>query len=44
MLMQRYKLPRTQASVEVRPSDPDVLALASLCLVLLNSNEFIYVD
>jgi hypothetical protein len=31
-------------TVNVVESNPDLLALASLCHVLLNSNEFIYVD
>ncbi len=38
-LLQRYGMPAS----EVRP-DPQRLALASLCHVLLNSNEFLYVD
>ena len=33
-----------RSSEIVPPADPDQLALASLCHVLLNTNEFIYVD
>ncbi len=39
-LRERYGL---QGKPEV-PPDPELLALASLCHVLLNSNEFLYVD
>ena len=38
-LAARYDLPR-----HVPTRDPDQLALESLCHVLLNSNEFVYVD
>ena len=38
----RYKLDVFEASPERK--NPDVLALASLCHVLFNTNEFIYVD
>jgi hypothetical protein len=31
-------------AAESKASDPRLLALASLCHVLLNSNEFLYVD
>ena len=31
-------------SVAAPTADPELLALASLCHVLLNANEFIYVD
>lgn len=44
-LAERYGLNLHQAEKpELRQLTPDVLALASLCHVLLNSNEFIYVD
>jgi hypothetical protein len=38
-LASRYGLP-----LQVENSDPGQLALESLCHVLLNSNEFVYVD
>ncbi len=38
-LSEKYHLPRSNTS-----HDPDFLALASLCHVLLNTNEFAYVD
>ncbi|MCA9063733.1 MAG: hypothetical protein KDA96_11760, partial [Planctomycetaceae bacterium] len=42
-LSQRYGIPlRVPAAEPVL--DPDTLALASLCHVLLNTNEFVYVD
>ena len=41
-LSNRYNLPR--AALPVPPESPEQLALASLCHVLLNANEFIYVD
>ena len=44
VLLNRYKLPTSVRTVNVVESNPDLLALASLCHVLLNSNEFIYVD
>jgi hypothetical protein len=31
-------------SAEAEPASPELLALASLCHVLINSNEFLYVD
>ncbi len=44
VLLNRYQLPTSVRTVNVDESNPDLLALASLCHVLLNSNEFIYVD
>ena len=44
VLLDRYGLPSYLDKVEATPVDPELLALASLCHVLLNSNEFIYVD
>ena len=44
VLIERYKLPTTVKDVPEKRVDPELLALASLCHVLLNSNEFIYVD
>ena len=48
VLLNRYGLPthvkKTKDIVEQPPVNPQLLALASLCHVLLNSNEFIYVD
>ncbi len=43
LLIQRFKLP---SSIEPAsfPRSPAQLALASLCLVLFNSNEFAYID
>ena len=38
-LSEKYHLPRNNTS-----HDPNFLALASLCHVLLNTNEFVYVD
>ena len=38
-LSEKYHLPRSNTS-----HDPDFLALASLCHVLLNTNDFAYVD
>ncbi|MBL9166704.1 MAG: PSD1 domain-containing protein [Verrucomicrobiales bacterium] len=37
-------LSQTPAPKQAPAADPDLLALSSLCHVLLNSNEFIYVD
>jgi hypothetical protein len=42
-LMHRFGLPSFDAPAEVRLT-PQQLAVASLCLVLFNSNEFAYVD
>lgn len=39
-LMRKYQIPRA----DLPARDPDRQALASLCHVLLNTNEFIYVD
>jgi hypothetical protein len=44
VLLNRYKLPTFVRTVKVVEANPELLALASLCHVLLNSNEFIYVD
>ena len=44
-LHEKYQIPR--AAAEASPSQtatPEHRALASLCHVLLNSNEFLYVD
>ena len=46
-LLERYQLPSfvdVPAEPESETEPPATLALASLCHVLLNSNEFIYVD
>ena len=42
----KYGLPETKAAETEDRFDlaPEVLALVSLCHVLLNSNEFVYVD
>jgi hypothetical protein len=40
----RYGVPAKITVEEPVPEDPALLALASLCHVLLNSNEFLYVD
>lgn len=42
-LWTRYQIEPTQLPAKKEPS-PQVLALASLCHVLLNTNEFMYVD
>ncbi len=42
-LISRYQLEELREQPRIRAS-PEVLAWASLCLVLFNSNEFIYVD
>jgi hypothetical protein len=44
VLLERYQLPTFVRQVPSAESSPELLALASLCHVLLNSNEFIYVD
>jgi hypothetical protein len=50
MAMQHVAVQRQQfeqsrsRDMEAAGIAPDVLALASLCHVLLNSNEFLYVD
>ena len=44
VLIARYMLPARVKATLQKPADPQLLALASLCHVLLNSNEFIYVD
>ena len=38
-LANRYKL-----KLDAQPDDPQHLALASLCHVLMNTNEFLYID
>jgi hypothetical protein len=43
VLIQKYNLPKTDESAPTAKS-PEQLALASLCLVLFNSNEFAYID
>ncbi|MEW4529199.1 DUF1553 domain-containing protein [Maioricimonas sp. JC845] len=44
-LIDRYQLPAEIAETEKRePHDPELLAWASLCVVLFNSNEFLYID
>jgi len=46
-LLDRYQLPsfvKVPTEPEPEAASPSTLALASLCHVLLNSNEFIYVD
>ena len=40
----KYLANRYGLSLSKKPTDPKYLALASLCHVLLNTNEFIYVD
>lgn len=44
VLLDRYKLPSLVRTTGDTESNPELLALASLCHVLLNSNEFIYID
>jgi hypothetical protein len=41
---QRARFDRLRAAGDTEALDPDTLALASLCHVLINSNEFLYVD
>lgn len=43
-LAEQYSIPLQPKTSEPKYATPDVLALASLCHVLLNSNEFIMVD
>jgi hypothetical protein len=43
-LSQRYEIPLKQGQNESKPLNPETLALASLCHVLLNSNEFLHID
>jgi hypothetical protein len=43
-LKQRYHLPTLAGSAAIATTTPGEKALASLCHVLLNSNEFIFVD
>lgn len=43
-LMQRYGIPHVPSQPEAPQLHPDQLAWASLGLVLLNSNEFMYID
>ena len=43
-LSHRYQLPLSITAGREPPPNPDLLAWASLCHVLFNSNEFIYVD
>ena len=43
MLMDRFDIQSDQAEERLSP-DPETLAWASLCVVLFNSNEFLYVD
>ncbi|MEM7473694.1 MAG: PSD1 and planctomycete cytochrome C domain-containing protein [Planctomycetota bacterium] len=42
-LGERYRI-ETQAATAEQVDSPELLALASLCQVLMNSNEFLYVD
>jgi hypothetical protein len=44
MLMDRFAIPLDQTEGEAPPPEPEALAWASLCVVLFNSNEFLYVD
>ena len=44
VLLNRYNLATFVRTENVAESNPELLALASLCHVLLNSNEFIYFD
>ncbi len=44
VLLDRYQLPTFVRQATALDSSPELLALASLCHVLLNSNEFIYID
>jgi hypothetical protein len=44
VLFDRYGLPTFIPKPQETVPDSQLLALASLCHVLLNSNEFIYVD
>lgn len=44
VLLDRYKLATFVRAENVSKTDAELLALASLCHVVLNSNEFIYVD
>ncbi len=39
-----YLANRYQLKLGAQPSDPQHLALASLCHVLMNTNEFLYID
>jgi hypothetical protein len=44
-LADRYAIPLGESVPQLRsPLTPEVFALASLCHVLINSNEFIYID
>jgi hypothetical protein len=43
-LVSNYLLQRYGLAAPPTPPDPKLLALASLCQVLLNTNEFLYVD
>ena len=43
-LLDRYQLPTLVRPAPSAEPSPELLALTSLCHVLLNSNEFIYVD
>ncbi|MFN9720187.1 MAG: PSD1 and planctomycete cytochrome C domain-containing protein, partial [Planctomycetota bacterium] len=42
-LMTRFNLPEVSDSYR-EPASPKALAVASLCLVLFNSNEFVFID
>ena len=44
VLLDRYQLSTFVRQAPSAEPSPELLALASLCHVLLNSNEFIYVD
>lgn len=44
VLLDRYRLPTVVRGATPTDPPPELLGLASLCHVLLNSNEFIYVD
>jgi hypothetical protein len=40
----RYLAHRYGIKLKAQPDDPQHLALASLCHVLINTNEFLYID
>ena len=43
LLAKKYSVPFLSRG-SIRDSDPELRALASVCHVLLNTNEFLYVD
>ncbi|MEO2031996.1 MAG: hypothetical protein ABGZ35_07910, partial [Planctomycetaceae bacterium] len=43
-LITKYELPELPNPADERDESPEHRALASLCHVLLNSNEFLHVD